>query len=151
MIRRWHGRGCLQLRAVEMAEGEARFLEASPYLDDVLALPVASVDDAAAWYSQHFGLTEVERSAEPHATVLMERDGVRLGFQENGGDSSNDGAAILVPDIGAMAAELARRGVAVGERTTDERQGQQYETFSVVAPDQLCYYFYQAVAPAENL
>ena len=50
-----------------------------------------------------------------------------------------------------MAAELAGRGVAVGERSTDERQGQKYETFSVVAPDQLCYYFYQAVAPAENL
>ena len=36
-------------------------------------------------------------------------------------------------------------------RARDERQGQQYETFSGVAPDQLCYYFYQAVAPAENL
>jgi hypothetical protein len=37
------------------------------------ALPVADLDVAAAWYSQHFGMTEVERVGKPVPTVILER------------------------------------------------------------------------------
>jgi len=70
------------------------FEGAWPYGDDVLALPVADLDAAARWYSKHFSMVEVERKTEPHPTIIMERDSARMGFSVNGGDSSQEGAAI---------------------------------------------------------
>src|SRR3954465_11295671 len=75
------------------------FKGAFPYQQDVLALPVVDLDAASKWYTSAFGLREVERRAQPHAAVILERDGVKIGFAVNGGDASQDGAAILVSDI----------------------------------------------------
>ena len=72
---------------------KALFEKAFPYGDDVLALPVSDLDSAAKWYAEHFAMAEVERKAEPHPTVILERDGTRIGFAVNGGDSTQDGAA----------------------------------------------------------
>ncbi len=119
------------------------FEAAYPYQEDVLALPVEDIDVAAEWYAKHFGLAEVERHAEPVPTVLMERDGVRIGFAVNGGDASNDGAAILVSDIERALTELQGKGVNTGNRRVDEREDGKFEVFFVVAPDGLCYYFHQ--------
>ena len=122
------------------------FEAAYPFQEDVLALPVEDVDVAAEWYAQHFGLAEVERRSEPVPTVVMERDGVRIGFAVNGGDAGNDGAAILVSDIERALEELERNGANTGERRVDERDGERFEVFFVVAPDGLCYYFHQRAA-----
>jgi catechol 2,3-dioxygenase-like lactoylglutathione lyase family enzyme len=119
------------------------FTAAFPYQKDVLALPVADLDAAARWYTTAFGLTEVERRTDPHPTVILERDGVRLGFAINGGDASQDGAAILVSDIERAKQELEANGVKVGESRIDERNGRMLQVFFVVAPDGLCYYFHQ--------
>ena len=119
------------------------FKAAFPYQKDVLALPVADLDAAARWYAGAFGLTEVERRADPHPTVILERDGVRFGFAVNGGDASQDGAAILVSDIARARQELEANGVQVGESRVDERGGRKLAVFFVVAPDGLCYYFHQ--------
>ena len=116
---------------------------AYPFADDVLALPVADIDKAAAWYGPRFGLVEVERRTDPCPTVIMERDGVRLGFAVNGGDPSQEGAAILVTDIHGARDELEARGVKTANWRMDERDGQRYQVFFVVAPDGLCYYFHQ--------
>ena len=75
------------------------FRAAFPFLEDVLGLPVKDIDQAAKWYGNAFGLTEVERRADPVPTVIMERDGVQVGFAVNGGVAENDGVAILVTDI----------------------------------------------------
>lgn len=123
-----------------------RFMNAWPYAQDVLALPVADVDAAVDWYGRSFGLTEVSRTDTPCNTVLMERDGVQLGFAENGGDSSQDGAAILVHDITGMRDELVNRGVEIGNWRVDERDGEKLQVFFVAAPDGLCYYFHEPVA-----
>ena len=119
------------------------FKAAFPYQKDVLALPVADLDAAARWYTASFGLTEVERRTDPHPTVILERDGVRFGFAINGGDASQDGAAILVSDIERAKQELEANGVKVGESRIDERNGRKLQVFFVVAPDGLCYYFHQ--------
>lgn len=124
------------------------FTAAFPYQKDVLALPVADLDAAAQWYAKVFGLTEVERRADPHPAVILERDGVRLGFAINGGDASQDGAAILVSDIERAKQELEANGANVGESRVDERNGRKLRVFFVVAPDGLCYYFHQPL-PAE--
>ena len=124
--------------------GTDKLYEAAfPYQDDVLALPVEDIDRAAAWYGERFGLREVERRDEPVPTVILERDGVQIGFAINGGDASMDGAAILVTDIGRAREELAANGVETGNTRVDERDDGKYEVFFVVAPDGLCYYFHQ--------
>ena len=118
---------------------------AFPFADDVLALPVDDIDRAADWYAPRFGLVEVERRTDPRPTVIMERDGVRIGFAVNGRDPSQEGAAILVSDIHRARDELQANGVKTANWRVDERDGRRYQVFFVVAPDGLCYYFHQPI------
>lgn len=127
-----------------MSESQT-FKAAFPFQQDVLALPVTDLDVASKWYSEHFGMIEVERHKEPCPTVLLERNGTRLGFAINGGDASQDGAAVLVNNIEGMREELESRGVGVDNLRIDERDGQKLQVFFVVAPDGLCYYFHEPV------
>jgi catechol 2,3-dioxygenase-like lactoylglutathione lyase family enzyme len=122
---------------------EPRFKAAFPYQKDVLALPVTDLDAASRWYSAHFGMLEVERRADPLPAVVLERDGVRLGFEINGGDAAQDGAAILVLGISDMRRDLEARGVETGNWRIDERRGSKFQVFFVAAPDGLCYYFHE--------
>lgn len=129
----------------------ARLYEAaSPFADDVLALPVEDIDRATAWYGPRFGLVEVERRNDPVPTVILERDGVRLGFAVNGGDPGNEGAAIRVTDIQRARDELEANGVKTANWRVDERDGEKYQVFFVVAPDGLCYYFHQPIGRADK-
>jgi catechol 2,3-dioxygenase-like lactoylglutathione lyase family enzyme len=120
-----------------------RFKAAFPYQDDILALPVDDLDTASRWYSEHFGMQEVDRLDQPVPTVILERDGIRIGFAINGGDPAQDGAAVRVADIGGMKDELEAKGAKVGNWRVDERDGQKFQVFFVVAPDGLCYYFHE--------
>ena len=122
---------------------EPRFKAAFPYQKDVLALPVTDLNAASKWYSEHFGMREVERRADPLPAVVLERDGVRLGFEINGGDAAQDGAAILVSGISDMRRDLETRGVETGNWRIDERRGSKFQVFFVAAPDGLCYYFHE--------
>jgi len=122
---------------------EPQFKGAFPYQKDVLALPVTDLDAASRWYCTHFGMNEVERFQQPVPTVILERDGTRIGFSINGGDASQDGAAVLVSNIRAIKDELERNGANIGNWRVDERDGQKYQVFFVVAPDGLCYYFFE--------
>ena len=121
---------------------ERLFVAAFPYADDVLALPVTDLDRAAEYYAATFGMTEVERRGSP-PTVIMERDGVQIGFAINGGDPGQEGAAILVTDADRARDELEAAGVSIGNWRVDENDGRKFQVFFVVAPDGLCYYFHQ--------
>lgn len=124
---------------------EAQFKKAFPYQKDILALPVRDIDTASHWYCAHFGMIEVERRQEPVPTVVLERDGTRIGFAVNGGDASQDGAAVLVSNIQGIKDELERSGASVSEWRVDERDGTRFQVFFVVAPDGLCYYFHEPI------
>jgi len=126
---------------------EKLYEAAFPFAADVLALPVENLDQAAQWYGAAFGLVEVARRDDPVPTVILERDGVQIGFAVNGGDASQEGAAILVHDIYKARDEIEANGVETGNWRVDERDGKHYQVFFVVAPDGLCYYFHQ---PIEN-
>lgn len=128
---------------------EPRFEKAFPYQEDLLALPVADLDVASKWYCKHFGMTEVERLGEPVPAVILERDDTRIGFAINGGDPTQDGAAILVSNARGIKAELEAKGAKVGELSVDERDGKKYRVFFVVAPDGLCYYFHELIDPGD--
>jgi catechol 2,3-dioxygenase-like lactoylglutathione lyase family enzyme len=123
----------------------AQFKKAFPYQDDVLALPVTDLNVASRWYCEHFDMVEVERLTQPNPSVILERDGTRIGFAINGGDPSQEGAAVLVSNVEALRAELEQRGAKVGDWRIDERDGQKFRVFFVVAPDGLCYYFHELV------
>lgn len=125
-----------------MARTQA-FKAAFPYQQDVLALPVTDLDLALEWYSEHFGMVEVERSDDPVPNIILERDGTRIGFSINGGDAAQDGAAILVSNIRGMKEELESRGVQISNFRIDDRDGEKLQVFFVVAPDGLCYYFHE--------
>jgi catechol 2,3-dioxygenase-like lactoylglutathione lyase family enzyme len=128
-----------------------RLYEAAfPFADDVLALPVEDVDRAATWYAEKFGLVEVERRDHPVPTVILERDGVRIGFAVNGGDPGNEGAAIRVTDVRRARDELEANGVKTANWRVDERDGEKYQVFFAVAPDGLCYYFHQPMGRADE-
>ena len=126
--------------------GKSKLFEAAfPYADDVLALPVKDIDEASTWYCNAFGLREVERHSDPVPTVVLERDGVRIGYAVNGGDPGQEGAAIRVSDIHRARRELEEKGVETGNWRVDENDGRKYQVFFVVAPDGLCYYFHQPI------
>jgi catechol 2,3-dioxygenase-like lactoylglutathione lyase family enzyme len=126
-----------------VVSSKPQFQKAFPYQKDVLALPVADLDAASRWYCAHFGMVEVERFQQPVPTVILERDGTRIGFSINGGDPSQDGAAVLVSNIQGIKDELERNGASIGNWRVDQRNGRQYQVFFVVAPDGLCYYFHE--------
>jgi catechol 2,3-dioxygenase-like lactoylglutathione lyase family enzyme len=132
-----------------MANGQ-EFKAAFPYQDNVLALPVTDLDAASAWYSKHFGMQEVERIAQPVPTVILERDGVRIGFAINGADATQDGAAILVSNIQGIKEEFESNGVKIGNWRIDEGDGQPLQVFFVVAPDGLCYYFHEPISESRE-
>jgi catechol 2,3-dioxygenase-like lactoylglutathione lyase family enzyme len=123
-----------------------KFEAAFPYQKDVLSLPVTDIDAAAQWYRKHFGMREVERLVDPVPTVILERDGTRIGFAINGGDPTQDGAALKVSGIAAIRDELESAGVKTGNWRIDERDGERFQVFFVVAPDGLCYYFHESLA-----
>ena len=125
---------------------EPQFQSASPYQDDIFGLPVTDLGTAAEWYRKHFGMSEVERREAPAPAVILERDGVQIGFAINGGDASQEGAAIRVVNIDGIRSQLQASGVKVGEKRIDERDGKKFEVFFVVAPDGLCYYFHELIA-----
>jgi catechol 2,3-dioxygenase-like lactoylglutathione lyase family enzyme len=127
---------------------EPQFKKAFPYQKDVLALPVTDLDAASQWYCAHFGMVEVERLQQPVPTVILERDGTRIGFSINGGDPSQEGAAILVSNIHGLKDELEKNGATIGNWRVDEQDGQKYQVFFVVAPDGLCYYFHELIEGA---
>ena len=128
-----------------MTEHSPLFESADAYQDDVLALPVDDIDEASTYYSTMFGMTEVSRSHDPVQQVVLERDGVQIGFAVTGGDSSQDGAAVLVSDVSRARSELEANGVEISNWRIDERDGARFPVFFVVAPDGLCYYFYQPI------
>jgi len=127
---------------------EPQFKKAFPYQKDVLALPVKDLDAASQWYCSHFGMVEVERRQQPVPTVVLERDGTRIGFSVNGGDASQDGAAVLVSNIRGIKDELERNGASIGNWRVDEQRGKKLQVFFVVAPDGLCYYFHEPLDDA---
>jgi hypothetical protein len=82
----------------------------------------------------------------PHPAVILERAGIKIGFAVNGGDASQDGAAILVSDIDRAKQEIESAGLEIGNRRIDEHDGEKRQVFLVVAPDGLCYCFDQPIS-----
>ena len=85
---------------------KAIFKSAWGYQGDALNLPVANVDDARLFYEKHLGFTLESASDSPVKSVILNRDEIRIGLVENGGDPTQDGCAFEVENVEAAYAEF---------------------------------------------
>ena len=115
------------------------FRRAAGYQGDALNLPVKSVDEAIPFYEQRLGFRVVERRATPIKAAILERDGVRIGLAENGGDPTQDGSFFEVSSVDAAFEDLQGRGLELNAPKVQRSEHGACRAFFVVAPDGLCY------------
>jgi catechol 2,3-dioxygenase-like lactoylglutathione lyase family enzyme len=118
---------------------KARFERVVPYAGDALSLPVPSVDRSVRYYVERFGFHVVSRTETPIRSAILERDKVRIGLAENGGDPTQNGAYFQVDDIEAAFEELRGSRPAPGDLREDKTGGTAKRVFFEVAPDGLCF------------
>ena len=118
---------------------QALFRRAAGYQGDALNLPVRNVDEAVPFYEQRLGFRVVEHRATPIKAAILERDGVRIGLVENGGDPAQDGSFLEVSSVDAALADLRGRGLELRAPEIQRSEHGAYRAFFVVAPDGLCY------------
>jgi lactoylglutathione lyase len=120
---------------------KAVFRSAAPYADDALNLPVQDVDTAIYYYEKIFGFCVVSRQDAPQKSVILARDGIRIGLAENGGDPTQEGCFFEVDNVETAFAELKANGLEKEEAgfRIDQYGDTSWKVFFVVAPDGLCY------------
>jgi lactoylglutathione lyase len=111
--------------------------------EDLLALPVRTLDRAIAFYEAQLGFTVVERETTA-ATVA--RDGVRIGlvWRADHEPGQAGSLAVEVDDLDALHRELVESGAQPGAFGVDEWDGRTHRTF-FVREDQngYCYCFFR--------
>jgi catechol 2,3-dioxygenase-like lactoylglutathione lyase family enzyme len=120
----------------------AIFKRAVPYADDEMNLPVSNVDEAIPFYVNVMGFRITSQADSPIKSAVLERDQIKMGLAENGGDSTQEGCFFEVDDVEVAFAELSANGL--GKRdpnyTIETYSGSSsYKVFFVIAPDGLCY------------
>lgn len=118
---------------------QALFRRAAGYQGDALNLPVKSVAEAVPFYEQRLGFRVVERRDAPVTAAILERDGVRIGLVENGGDPKQDGSFFEVASVDEAFEELKGRGLELSAPKVARANDGAYRAFFVIAPDGLCY------------
>jgi catechol 2,3-dioxygenase-like lactoylglutathione lyase family enzyme len=118
---------------------QALFRRAAGYQGDALNLPVKNVDEAVPFYEQRLGFRVVEHRATPIKAAILERDAVRIGLAENGGDPTQDGSFFEVSSVDAAFEDLKSRGLELKAPSVQRSEHGAYRAFFVVAPDGLCY------------
>src|SRR5437763_1572211 len=89
----------------------SKLLTAWGYQGDNMNLPVRDVDAAVTFYERVLGFQVESRSEEPHRSAVLERDAIRIGLSENGGDPEQDGCAFCVDDVEALLMEFKSNGL----------------------------------------
>jgi catechol 2,3-dioxygenase-like lactoylglutathione lyase family enzyme len=119
----------------------AKLIGVSPYAEDELALPVASVDTALSFYEDVMGFRMKSKNEEPCNSAILVRNEVKIGLAENGGDPSQEGCFFEVDDVEGIFSEFKANGLKQEEaKYRVDRYGDvSYKVFFVVAPDGLCY------------
>jgi lactoylglutathione lyase len=118
------------------------------YQGDKMKLPVADVEAAIPFYQSLFAFRIESNNDSPFKSVVLERDGVRIQLNENGGDPTQDGCFFEVDNVDSAFDELKSRGLnkEVGDAMSIESHGDiRWKVFYVVAPDGLCYCIGQRV------
>jgi catechol 2,3-dioxygenase-like lactoylglutathione lyase family enzyme len=118
---------------------KAIYRATAPYAQDALNLPVENVEAAIPYYEKTFGFRIVSRQDLPHRKVILERDDVRIGLAENGGDPSQEGCFFEVENLEAAFEEIKGKPPIETSFGFDKFNGVPFRAFFEVAPDGLCY------------
>ena len=131
----------------------AKFKNAWGYQGDNMNLPVADLAAAVPFYERVMGFRLESQTDGPPRSCVLERDGIRIGLAENGGDPEQDGCAFEVDDIeavheefrtsdaGSNAPDLEKKGSISSDIKVEKRgDGSSWRVFFVIAPDGLCYW-----------
>lgn len=118
---------------------KAVIISATPYADDALNLPVENVDTAIPYYEEIFGFNVVSKEDTPQKSVILARDGIRIGLAENGGDPTQEGCFFEVDNVKAAFEEINGDPPTGSDLRLDTFGEKSYQVFFVVAPDGLCY------------
>lgn len=118
---------------------KTEFRAIHPYQDDAMRLPVKNANDAVKFYIDVMGFELLSKSAN---AVILGRNQVKMGLEENGGDPTQDGCFIEVDNVERAYQELQSNGWNIDKKANfriDRHGDTDYKVFFVVAPDGLCY------------
>ncbi len=124
-----------------MEKKKVSLLNAWPYQQDKMNLPVASVDSALPFYQTMLGFHLVSRNDKPYPKAVLQRDEIQIGLAENGGDPAQDGCFFEVDDLEEIYAEFKSNGLEkeLSAFSPHKHGDTNWKVFFVVAPDGLCY------------
>ena len=123
-------------------DAKGKLDKAFGYQGNNLNLPVRDLASALPFYETVLGFEVASMIDAPQKSAVLERDRVRIGLVENGGDPTQDGCAFHVTGLEALAMEFESNGLqARSEFSSEMRDGTPWKVFFVVAPDGLCYWF----------
>src|SRR5579862_4377676 len=94
-----------------MEKIKATFKNAWPYQKDRMSLPVKDVETSIPFYETIMDFKVVSREDLPHKIAVLQRDDIRIGLAENGGDPTQDGCFFEVDDVEKALAELKSNGL----------------------------------------
>jgi len=124
-----------------MAKMKAIFKTAWPYKEDAMNLPVKNLDEAIPFYEKTMGFQVVSQKDSPFKSAALQRDDIRIGLSENGGDPTQEGCFFEVDSAEAAFEELKSNGLEKEKAGFEiNRHGDtSWKVFFVIAPDGLCY------------
>ena len=120
---------------------KSMFKSVWPYQGDAMNLPVENVDEAIPFYESVMGFQVASRGDSPQKTAVLERDDIKIGLAENGGDPTQDGCFFEVDNAETAFAELKANGLEneKADFSIDQYGDTKFKVFFVIAPDGLCY------------
>jgi len=126
-----------------MEKQKANILNAWPYQQDKMNLPVANVESSLPFYHTMLGFLVVSQNESPYPSAVLQRGEIQIGLAENGGDPTQDGCFFEVDDLEKMYAEFKSNGLEKElSAFSIHKHGEiNWNVFFVVAPDGLCYCF----------
>lgn len=126
-----------------MENQKSTIKNAWPYLKDKMTLPVYELESAIPFYETIMGFKVVSKKDSPYKFAALERDGIEIGLEENGGDPTQEGCFFEVDNVEIAFDELKSRGLDKENPCFDiMKYGEtDWKVFFVVAPDGLCYCF----------
>jgi len=120
---------------------KSMFKSVWPYQGDAMNLPVENVDEAIPFYESVMGFQVASRGDSPQNPAVLERDDIKIGLAENGGDPTQDGCFFEVDNAETTFAELKANGLNKenADFRIDHYGDKKFKVFFVIAPDGLCY------------
>jgi len=126
-----------------MEKKNVTILNAWPYQQDKMNLPVQSVENALPFYQTMLGFQLISRKEDPYPSAILQRGEIQIGLAENGGDPTQDGCFFEVDDLEEVYAEFKSNGLEKElSAFSFQKNGEtNWKVFFVMAPDGLCYCF----------